>query len=107
MLKKFIIERTIPGVGGRSPEQIRELASKSNSVLAQLGPKIQWKESYVTDDKIFSVYIAENQELIKEHARIGGFPVDKITEVKMVMDPTTDNQETYKIREKQNQVLMT
>ena len=101
MLEKFIIERSIPGVGKSSPEQINEMASKSNEVLAQLGPKIHWRESYVTEDKIFCVYMAENQDLIQEHARIGGFRADKITEVKTVMDPTTGSQEGFRAMTKE------
>ena len=93
MLKKFIIERNVPGVGASSPEQIQQMTSKSNSVLAKLGPKIQWRESYVTADKIYCVYMAENKEIVKEHARLGGFPADSIAEVKTVMDPTSEGVE--------------
>lgn len=102
MLKKYIIERNVPGAGASSAEQVQQMTAKSNSVLAKLGPKIQWRESYVTDDKIFCVYMAENKELIKEHARLAGFPADKITEVKMVMDPTSENLENYQSSAKES-----
>lgn len=89
-MKKFVIERNIPKVGASSEEQMRAMAQKSNSVLAQLGPGVQWRESYVTDDKIYCVYIAENKDLVKEHARLAGFPADKISEVSTVLDPTSE-----------------
>ncbi|MGZ3787363.1 MAG: DUF4242 domain-containing protein [Bacteriovorax sp.] len=101
MLKKFIIERNIPGVGGSSEEQVREMTRKSNSVLAKLGPSVQWRESYVTDDKIYCVYMAENKDLIKEHARLAGFPADKINEINVVIDPTSEGHERFEAMTKE------
>ena len=89
MLKKFVIERNVPGVGSSSSGDYREIAEKSNKALEQIGPGIQWNESFITGDKIYCVYLAENEDLIREHGRIGGFPVDKVTEVKNIIDPTT------------------
>lgn len=88
-MPKFIIERTIPGAGQFSPAQLTQAAQTSCSVLKDLGPEIQWVESYVTDDKLYCVYVAPNAEIIAEHARRGGFPADKITQVCTVIDPTT------------------
>ena len=89
-LRKFIIEREIPKVGTLQREQLKDAAAKSNGVLRQLGPDIQWRESYVTDDKIFCVYLANDVSLIKKHAEMSGFPASKITEVRKVIDPTTE-----------------
>ena len=89
MLRKFIIERDIPQVGTLERDQLREAAAKSNSVLRQLGPDIQWVESYVADNKTFCVYLAKDEAIIREHARRSGFPADKITEVRRMIDPTT------------------
>jgi Protein of unknown function (DUF4242) len=88
-LRRFIIEREIPQVGTFETEQLRVAAAKSNEVLQELGPDIQWVESYVTDNKTFCVYLAKDENIIKEHARISGFPATKITEVKSLIDPTT------------------
>jgi Protein of unknown function (DUF4242) len=88
-LRRFVIERDIPKVGTFEREQLRGAAAKSNEVLHQLGPDIQWVESYVADDKTFCVYLAKNEKIIHEHARISGFPATKITEVKKLIDPTT------------------
>ncbi len=88
-MPKYVIERELPGAGSLSAEQLRGISQKSCSVLRELGPTIQWLESYVTDDKIYCVYIAPSAELIAEHARRGGFPANKISEVKRVIDPTT------------------
>jgi len=88
-MPKFIIERELPGAGNLSVEQLQGVSQKSCSVLRNLGPTIQWVESYVTDDKIYCVYIAPNKELIEEHARQGGFPANKISQVKQKIDPTT------------------
>ena len=85
-LQKFIIERDIPKVGR---EQLRQAAAKSNDVLRQLGPDIQWVESYVADNKTFCVYLAKDEAIIRKHAEISGFPATKITTVKTVIDPTT------------------
>jgi hypothetical protein len=88
-LRKFVIERDIPKVGSFEREQLREAAAKSNDVLRQLGPDIQWVESYVADNKTFCVYLAKDEAAINEHARISGFPATKITEVRKMIDPTT------------------
>ena len=88
-LKKFIIERDIPKVGSFEREQLRQAAAKSNDVLRQLGPDIQWVESYVADNKTFCVYLAKDEAIIRRHAELSGFPATKITEVKKMIDPTT------------------
>jgi hypothetical protein len=88
-MPKYIIERVIPDAGRLSPEELQAISQKSNSVLSDLGTSIQWVHSYVTDDRIICTYIAPNEVLIREHARRGGFPADKITEIKSVIDPTT------------------
>ena len=89
-LRKFIIERDIPKVGTLEREQLRGAAAKSNEVLRQLGPDIQWQESYVTNDKTFCVYLAKDEGIIRKHAEISGFPATKITEVSKMIDPTTE-----------------
>jgi hypothetical protein len=89
-MKKYIIERDIPKVGSLERDQLREAAKKSNSVLKQLGPDIQWQESYVAGDKTFCVYLAKNEAIIHEHAKLSGFPATKVTEVKRMIDPTTE-----------------
>jgi hypothetical protein len=88
-LQKFVIERDIPKVGAFEREQLRQAAAKSNDVLRQLGPDIQWVESYVADNKTFCVYLAKDEAIIRKHAEISGFPATKITEVKRMIDPTT------------------
>jgi uncharacterized protein DUF4242 len=88
-MPKYVIEREIPGAGKLSREQLQAISQKSCAVLNNLGPRIQWVESYVMDDKIYCVYIAPNEELIREHARQGGFPANRISEVRTVIDPTT------------------
>jgi hypothetical protein len=88
-LQKFIIERDIPKVGTFEREQLRQAAAKSNDVLRQLGPDIQWVESYVADNKTFCVYLAKDEAIIRRHAEISGFPATKITAVKKMIDPTT------------------
>ncbi len=88
-LRKFVIERNIPAVGTLDREQLRGAAAKSNEVLRQLGPDIQWVESYVADDKTFCIYLAKDEAIIQRHAEISGFPATKITEVKKMIDPTT------------------
>jgi hypothetical protein len=89
-LQKFIIERDIPKVGSLEREQLRGAAAKSNEVLRQLGPDIQWQESYVADNKTFCVYLAKDEAVIRKHAEISGFPASKITEVRKMIDPTTE-----------------
>ena len=90
MLRKFIIERDIPQVSSLERDQLREAAAKSNSVLRQLGSDIQWVESYVADNKTFCVYLAKDEAIIKKHAEISGFPATKVTEVRKMIDPTTE-----------------
>jgi hypothetical protein len=88
-MRKYIIERDIPEVGTLEREQLRAAAAKSNDALAQLGPEIQWVESFVAGDKTFCVYLAASEDLIREHAEISGFPATKITLVERMIDPTT------------------
>lgn len=88
-MRKFIIEREIPKVGTLEREQLKAAAAKSNEALAQLAPKVQWVESYVADDRTFCVYLAENEDVIRRHAEISGFPANRIVEIKRVIDPTT------------------
>ncbi len=89
-LRKFIIERDIPGAGSLEREQLKGAAAQSNGVLRQLGPDIQWVESYVAADKTFCVYLAQDEDIIKKHAEISGFPATKITEIRKMIDPTTE-----------------
>ena len=89
-LRKFIIERDIPAVGSLEREQLRDAAAKSNGVLRDLGPDIQWVESYVAADKTFCVYLAKDEAIIRKHAEISGFPASKVTEVRKMIDPTTE-----------------
>jgi hypothetical protein len=91
-MKKFMIEREIPKVGTLEREQLREGAAKSNAVLRQLGPDIQWLESFVAADKTFCVYLAKDEALIHRHAELSGFPATKITEIGTMIDPTTSAQ---------------
>lgn len=91
-MPKYLIERTVPGAGGMDGAALTGLAAASNAVLRELGPDVQWLESYVTDDKITCVYVASNEEVVREHARCGGFPIDSVLEVRAVIDPTTAEQ---------------
>ena len=86
-MPKYVIERTLPGAGKLSPKELRDISAKSNSVLRDLGADVQWVHSYVTGDKIYCVYNAKNPDIVREHARCGGFPADSINEVKAVIDP--------------------
>jgi len=88
-MPKYIIERDIPNAGALTAEQLQGISQKSCSVLQAMGPKIQWLQSYVTGDKVYCVYIAPDEASIKEHAEKGGFPANRISEVKTVIDPTT------------------
>lgn len=88
-MPKFVIERELPGAGKLSPQQLQAISEKSCGVLRELGPQVQWIQSYVTDDKIYCVYIAPNAEAVREHATRGGFPANRISEVRGVIDPTT------------------
>ena len=88
-MPKFIIEREIPNAGALSPSELQGISQRSCAVLQDLGPSIQWVQSYVSEDKITCVYIAPNAEVIREHARRGGFPADRVLEVTTIIDPTT------------------
>jgi hypothetical protein len=89
-MKRFLIEREIPAVGSLEREQLREAAKTSNGALRQLGPDIQWIESFVAADKTFCVYLAKDEDIIRRHAEISGFPATKITEIRKTIDPTTE-----------------
>jgi hypothetical protein len=88
-MPKYVIEREIPGAGKLSPQELQAISQKSCSVLNKLGPQIQWVQSYVTDDKIYCVYIAPDEAMVREHARQGGFPANRVSEVRTLIDPTT------------------
>jgi hypothetical protein len=88
-MPKYIIERELPGAGDLGNDQIQGISQKSCQVLGELGPQIQWVESFVTDDKIYCVYIAPSKELIEKHAQQGGFPANKISKVRRMIDPTS------------------
>jgi hypothetical protein len=85
----YLIERNIPGAGNLTPAELKGISQKSCGVLSGMGPQIQWVHSYVTGDQIFCVYRAPNEEMVREHARQGGFPANKVSEVKTTIDPTT------------------
>jgi len=93
-MPKFLIEREIPGAGSLSQQELQGISQTSCGVLQKLGPQIQWLQSYVTGDKIYCVYIAPNEEMVREHARQGGFPANRISEIKSVIDPTTAEQKS-------------
>ena len=88
-MPKYLIEREIPGAGKLSQAELQAVSQKSCSVLQRLGPQIQWVQSYVTGDKVYCVYIAPNEEMVRKHAQEGGFPANTISEVKTIIDPTT------------------
>ncbi len=88
-MPKFVIEREIPGAGKLSDRDLKAISQKSNKALNELGPRVQWLQSYVTGDKIYCVYIAPNEELIREHAKRGGFPANRVSQVASIIDPTT------------------
>jgi uncharacterized protein DUF4242 len=88
-MKRYVIERDLPGVGGMNRGQLKDASTTSNNALAKLSGKAQWVHSYVVDDKTFCIYLAENEAAIKEHAKLSGFPATKVTEVRTVIDPTT------------------
>jgi Protein of unknown function (DUF4242) len=88
-MHKYVIERDIPGAGNLSAGDLQGISQKSCGVLKELGPQIQWVESYVTDNKIYCVYIAANEELVREHAKRGGFPANRVSLVRTIIDPTT------------------
>jgi hypothetical protein len=88
-MPKYVIERDIPGAGKLSAQDLKAISQKSCGVLGKLGPQIQWQQSYVTDDKVYCVYIAPNEDLVREHAAQGGFPANRISQVAAMIDPTT------------------
>ncbi len=88
-MPKYVIEREIPDAGKLSIQELQAISQKSCGVLNQMGPQIQWVQSYVTDDKIYCTYIAPNEEMVREHALQGGFPANRVSEVKSIIDPTT------------------
>jgi len=88
-MPKYVIEREIPGAGKLSSQELKGISQKSCGVLNKMGPQIQWLQSYVTGDKIYCVYIAPNEKMVREHAKQGGFPANRVSEVASVIDPTT------------------
>ena len=88
-MPKFVIEREIPGAGNLTSEELQGISQKSCGVLRELGPEVQWIQSYVTGNKIYCVYIAPNEALVRKHAKLGGFPANSVSEVRTVIDPTT------------------
>lgn len=88
-MPKYMIERELPGAGNLSPQELQAVSQTSCGVLRQLGPSIQWLHSYVTGDKIYCVYIAPDENMIREHAQQGGFPANRVSEIKSIIDPTT------------------
>ena len=88
-MPKYLIEREIPGAGALSPEELKAISQTSCGVLRELGPAIQWIHSYVTGDKVYCVYIAPDEAMVREHAKRGGFPANRVSEIKSVIDPTT------------------
>lgn len=91
-MPKFVIERELPGAGNLSTKELQEMSQKSCDVLRELGPEVQWNHSYVTDSKVYCVYIAPDDKLIRKHAELGGFPANSIQEVRTIIDPTTAEQ---------------
>jgi len=91
MMKRYVIERDLPGVGGMNRDQLKGAAATSNSALAKLAGKAQWEHSYVVDDKTFCIYLADSEASVREHAKLSGFPATKVTEVRNVIDPLTAN----------------
>ncbi|TKB07620.1 DUF4242 domain-containing protein [Desulforhopalus sp. IMCC35007] len=88
-MPKYLIEREIPGAGKLTPAELLGISQKSCGVLEEMGPQIQWVESFVTEDKIYCIYIAPNEDMVQEHAQKGGFPANRISEIKSMIDPTT------------------
>jgi hypothetical protein len=88
-MPKYVIERDLPGAGDLTADELHSISQKSNKVITELGPEIRWLTSYVTDDKIYCVYVAPDKDVIEEHARCGGFPANRITMVSAVIDPST------------------
>jgi hypothetical protein len=92
-MPRYVIERDFPGAGKLSRDELKDISSKSCEVLKELGPEVQWIESYVADDKVYCVYYARDEELVREHSRRGGFPVTRVSRVKSVIDPATAEEE--------------
>lgn len=88
-MPKYVIERVVPGASKMLPAELKTLSQRSCNVLNQLGPQIQWVQSYVSENKIYCIYIAPNEELVREHARLGGFPANHVAQVKTIIDPTS------------------
>lgn len=88
-MPKYVIERTLPGAGELTAAELKGISEKSNGVLKKMGPEIQWLESYVTDNKVYCVYIAADEAAVRKHAEMGEFPIDKVEQVRNVIDPTT------------------
>jgi hypothetical protein len=88
-MPKYVIERELPGAGNLSAEELQAISRQSNKVISELGPDIRWITSYVTDDKLYCVYVASDEDIIQEHARCGGFPANQISKVSVVIDPST------------------
>ena len=90
-MKRYVIERTIPGAGKLTGAQLHDISAKSCDILRSMGKDIQWEHSYVTGDKVYCVYLAESPELLQRHATAGGFPIDRVSEVTSIIDPTSEN----------------
>lgn len=88
-MPRYVIERDLPGAGKLSPQDLKGISQKSCGVLDELGPAIQWQESFVTDDRIYCIYIAPNEDMVREHARKGGFPANRVSEVRTMIDPVS------------------
>jgi len=88
-MPKFVIERDIPGAGKLSPEQLQAISQKSCGVLREMGPQVQWVQSFVTDDKVYCIYIAPDEGEVRRHAQLGGFPASRVAQVRAMVDPTT------------------
>ncbi len=88
-MPKYVIEREIPGAGKLSSQELRAISQKSCGVLREMGPQIQWVQSYVTDDKVYCIYVAPNEETVRKHAQQGGFPASRISRIRSMIDPTT------------------
>jgi hypothetical protein len=88
-MPKYVIERDLPGAGKLSADELKSISQKSNKIISELGPELRWLTSYVTEDKLYCVYVAPDEDMIEEHARCGGFPANRITKVAAVIDPST------------------
>jgi Protein of unknown function (DUF4242) len=88
-MPKYVIEREIPGIGSQSAEELRAAAQTSNDVLSTLAPRVQWQQSFITGDKVYCVYIAENERAVHEHAELSGFPADRVSKVEAILDPAS------------------